>query len=238
MPPAARAFALAFLLAASARAAQPQDDRDALLDAVADPAARQLLTLAIGEIAGLKLALASLQRNEQQPQDDGGRRLQRTGEDSGASAVHIYTRSMQRGAVAPGRGRRQAQQDGASGCWTAAGTTGVIDVEGRTAEIHAACCGNPDDCSTGAPSTCDATCAAALLPFWDDCGIHLRVDKALWLAFHEVVRECQEADVSRADESLYAHLPHTHRPVLVFSLTVRASAAACRVETAARCSSR
>ena len=71
MPPAARAFALAFLLAASARAAQPQDDRDALLDAVADPAARQLLTLAIGEIAGLKLALASLQRIEQQPQDDG-----------------------------------------------------------------------------------------------------------------------------------------------------------------------
>ena len=213
-PLVARSLALALLFATIASAARPQGgDQDALLSAVADPAARQLLTEALSEIALLKLTVASLQQQDQQR--DGSRRLQRTGEDSSATEVHIYTRSMQRGAAAPapGRGRRQAQ-DGASGCWTSSGATGVIDVEGRTAEIHAACCGNLDDCSSGAPSTCDATCAAALLPFWDDCRIHLRVDKALWLAFHEVVRECQEADVQRAGESLCVHplLPRTPPP--------------------------
>ena len=209
-----------------------------LLDAVADQPTRALLSRAFEEIETLKATVESLRREQQ---GDGARRLQRTGAtDQQAREVHIYTRSMTRetadGSGARGAGRRQAQAAPGlqEGCWTQQGGQGNIDVEGRTAAVHAACCSRVgDDCSSGAPATCDAECAAELLQFWDDCGVHLRVDKALWTIFHNIVQECQEADVSRAGESLCV--------LLLVPLATRPPTQLIRIrccEHAGRCNSR
>ncbi|MBT5901127.1 MAG: hypothetical protein HOH58_03355, partial [Opitutaceae bacterium] len=90
---------------------------------------------AFDEIARLKQSVSSLQ----EARDGSRRRVQREGQGQDAREVHIYTRSMQvADPAAPMRGRRQAQ-DGIGGCWTADGLADVIDVEGRTAEVNAAC---------------------------------------------------------------------------------------------------
>jgi hypothetical protein len=40
----------------------------------------------------------------------------------------------------------------------------------RTAAVHAECCDEPtEDCSSGQPSTCNAGCAALLVPYFQDC---------------------------------------------------------------------
>ena len=122
------------------------------------------------------------------------RRLQRTGEDVQARDVHIYTADLTAGsdasAESPGRGRRRTQ---ARAC-------GAAELEPRTAEITAACCNEPEeDCSSGPPAVCNAECASMVLGFWEDCQSEL--GKSLRTTFHEVVRQCQDADVGRADFS-------------------------------------
>ena len=221
MPSAAGVAALLF--AATAAAAQlPQED---LLAAVADPAARQLLSRALREIESLRATpenqsmekllgqmavmrgeMDSLkagkvrsddrwreedrEREEMSPQHEGSRRLQRTGDIAAPRAVHIYTRSMSmqsQQSAGPTRGRRRAEE-ALGGCWTAAGVADVIDVEGRTAEVHAACCGAPgNDCSSGMPSTCGVACAATLMDYWEDCAVQLRLDKAVYVEVHRAV---------------------------------------------------
>ena len=81
----------------------------------------------------------------------------------------------------------------------------IVPFTQRNAEVHAACCA-PDrgaDCSQGVPSTCDATCAEVLLPYWDDCEAALGATAS---AFENVVRECQEAAVDREGASLAMQL--------------------------------
>ena len=40
----------------------------------------------------------------------------------------------------------------------------------RSAELNSECCDEPtEDCSSGEPATCNAGCAAVLLPFFEDC---------------------------------------------------------------------
>ena len=197
------------LLCAAESASLPNDRR---LAAVVDPAAQQLLAQAFDEIARLQQSVSSLQ----EARDGSRRRVQREGDGQDAREVHIYTRSMQvADPAAPVRGRRQAQ-DGIGGCWTADGLVDVIDVEGRTAEVNAACCSDPgDDCDSGMPTACGAECAAVLLPFWQDCEVHLRaaggnghrrMQSDVYDQIHRVVQECQEADVSRAGETLAMQL--------------------------------
>jgi hypothetical protein len=195
------------LLCAAESAPLPNEER---LAAVADPAAQQLLAQAFDEIVRLKQAMISLQEAHD---SSSSRRLQREGDGQDAREVHIYTRSMQvADPAAPVRGRRQAQ-DGTGGCWTS--NADVIDVEGRTAEVNAACCSDPgDDCDSGMPTACDAECASVLLPFWQDCAVHLRaagnghrrMQSDVYHQIHRVVKECQEADVSRAGETLAMQL--------------------------------
>eukprot|EP01046_Picozoa_sp_COSAG06_P050265 COSAG06_NODE_7921_length_2333_cov_2.379141_2_plen_252_part_00 len=188
-------------------ASAPVEPVQDVLDRVADPAAAVLLSRAFAEIDHLQRTIESLQRSPPPHGGGIGRRLQRTGTDVAAQAraVHIYTRTLQRSDT--GQGRRQAQSELSERCFTA-GAPGVIDVEGRTAEVNAACCSSPDDdCSSGMPAACSAGCAEVLLPFWQDCSDHLRINgKAAFTQIHRVVQECQEADVSRAGESLAMQL--------------------------------
>ena len=44
------------------------------------------------------------------------------------------------------------------------------DVDRRSEALNGVCCNDStEDCSSGAPSTCDDECAGVLLPFWSDC---------------------------------------------------------------------
>eukprot|EP01043_Picozoa_sp_COSAG02_P008861 COSAG02_NODE_291_length_25510_cov_9.433828_7_plen_280_part_00 len=46
----------------------------------------------------------------------------------------------------------------------------IADLENRVALVHAECCDDPgEDCSSGEPATCDAGCAAVLVPYFQDC---------------------------------------------------------------------
>ena len=43
----------------------------------------------------------------------------------------------------------------------------------------AVCCDEPtEDCSSGAPASCNSDCAAVFLPFWTDCGDQLGAQAA------------------------------------------------------------
>ena len=213
-PTAARTAALvvAAVVAAAAHPQTEESEPDLLLAAVADPAARQLLSHALNEIQSLRATVAALQHDGAAEREGSRRRrhLQRAGGDAGAArAVHIYTRSMQSEPQSAGRGRRRRAQGEVApdGCWTAGGTADTIDVEGRTAEVHAACCTLPgDDCSSGMPSACSAACADVLMDYWADCAVHLRIDKATYVEVHQAVQACQEADVSRSGEALAMQL--------------------------------
>lgn len=46
----------------------------------------------------------------------------------------------------------------------------ISDLDNRVALVHAECCDDPgEDCSAGTPATCDAGCAAVLVPYFHDC---------------------------------------------------------------------
>eukprot|EP01047_Picozoa_sp_COSAG01_P066875 COSAG01_NODE_9322_length_2484_cov_1.684696_1_plen_794_part_01 len=61
----------------------------------------------------------------------------------------------------------------------------------RAAEVQAACCNGPaEDCSSGAPASCNAGCAATFLPFWTDCSQQLGSTANQYL---NVVHMCRNA---------------------------------------------
>eukprot|EP01043_Picozoa_sp_COSAG02_P018612 COSAG02_NODE_873_length_16302_cov_113.473616_15_plen_884_part_00 len=122
------------------------------------------------------------------------RKLQRAGDDGQARprAVHIYTATLTthgNAPAAPSRGRRRAQ---ARAC-----DFGLLP--SRMAEVSAHCCDEPgEDCSGpgGVPTSCNQDCATVTHQFWQDCETEL--DKHLRASFHDLVRQCQDAEVERA----------------------------------------
>eukprot|EP01043_Picozoa_sp_COSAG02_P032372 COSAG02_NODE_2159_length_9628_cov_7.080596_9_plen_616_part_00 len=130
--------------------------------------------------------------NETHPTWRVPRKLQRAGNDGQARPVHIYTATLTthgNAPAAPSRGRRRAQ---ARAC-----DSGLLP--SRTAEVAARCCDEPgEDCSGpgGVPTSCNQDCAMVTLQFWQDCETEL--DKHLRDSFHDLVRQCQEAQVGRA----------------------------------------
>eukprot|EP01047_Picozoa_sp_COSAG01_P040859 COSAG01_NODE_3464_length_6063_cov_22.453219_2_plen_288_part_00 len=74
-------------------------------------------------------------------------------------------------------GHRRAQAVGV--CGNLAARINAVNVE---------CCNEPsEDCSSGAPATCNAGCAGVFLPFWADCGAQLPSSAS----FLPVVARCQ-----------------------------------------------
>lgn len=64
----------------------------------------------------------------------------------------------------------------------------------RVALANSECCNDKtEDCSSGAPATCDASCAAVFLPFWRECGAALGDDWHRSAALTGVVTECEAA---------------------------------------------
>ena len=51
----------------------------------------------------------------------------------------------------------------------------LADLAARAADVTAECCDEPtEDCSSGMPATCNAGCAAVLVPYWQDCATAIR----------------------------------------------------------------
>lgn len=70
--------------------------------------------------------------------------------------------------------------------------TSCADFEGRTEALDAECCDEPsEDCSGGAPHTCNAGCAAVLEPFWEDCASAL--PDTLHTVLRDTVRLCSDS---------------------------------------------
>jgi hypothetical protein len=64
----------------------------------------------------------------------------------------------------------------------------------RVALANSECCNDKtEDCSSGAPATCDAGCAAVFLPFWRECGAALGSDWHRSAELTGVVAECEAA---------------------------------------------
>ena len=50
------------------------------------------------------------------------------------------------------------------------GVCTLSSVQSRADAVTQACCSKPtEDCSSGLPATCDADCAAVLVPYYQDC---------------------------------------------------------------------
>eukprot|EP01047_Picozoa_sp_COSAG01_P092341 COSAG01_NODE_23731_length_803_cov_9.666193_1_plen_167_part_00 len=74
----------------------------------------------------------------------------------------------------------------------------------RPAAVQAECCDDPsEDCSGGAPHTCNAGCAAVFLPFWADCGAQLGPNPQ----YLSVVTMCQVAGSGSAAGTVPAQSP-------------------------------
>eukprot|EP01047_Picozoa_sp_COSAG01_P008984 COSAG01_NODE_363_length_18113_cov_45.041690_10_plen_752_part_00 len=120
------------------------------------------------------------------------RTARRLEEDDGHSyvtqhfaAVTLTTGPVGTGAVSGGTGTHgghRRAQGGDSSC---------ANFNSRANAVQIECCNEPtEDCSSGAPSSCNADCAAVYLPFWADCGAHLTTNLAL---YQSVVAQCQAA---------------------------------------------
>ena len=73
------------------------------------------------------------------------------------------------------------------------------DLAGRAALVTSVCCDQPsEDCSSGSPATCNAGCAAVLVPYLQDCQLVMGGDvlKAVQgAAEHCPVSPCLAADL-------------------------------------------
>ena len=67
----------------------------------------------------------------------------------------------------------------------------LCDLSARTQAVNDECCNEPtEDCSAGVPATCNAACAAVVLPFFDDCSDALGQYAS---QFDDVVALCRAA---------------------------------------------
>ena len=65
------------------------------------------------------------------------------------------------------------------------------DADARSAAVNAECC-DDEDCSSGAPDTCDAACARLLIPFVEDClGLGFGHRRAQSSPFDAIIAECR-----------------------------------------------
>jgi hypothetical protein len=67
----------------------------------------------------------------------------------------------------------------------------TCSVNTRAAEVQVECCNEPtEDCSSGAPISCNAGCAAIFLPFWADCQQQLGSSASQYL---NIVQMCRDS---------------------------------------------
>lgn len=66
----------------------------------------------------------------------------------------------------------------------------------RAADVHAECCDEPtEDCSSGQPASCNAGCAAVLLPYYQDCRAVLADDAQILAAVESAVQTCASTPI-------------------------------------------
>ena len=144
----------------------PADAADALLDLVGDSAVRSLLesVLASQSIMQADLRRADVERKQLRArvaalEANDTRRGLAESPASGAENAMIYRRKMTLANHTALQQHRRAEET----CLT-------TDVMTRLDQVTEECCNEPEeDCSSGAPATCNVGCAGVVNTFWDEC---------------------------------------------------------------------
>jgi hypothetical protein len=111
------------------------------------------------------------------------RRAQAASQDN-TTVVHLHRASVV-SLGGPGMGTSPDYNEGHRRAQTA-GVCG--NLAARINAVNVECCNEPsEDCSSGAPATCNAGCAGVFLPFWADCSAQLPSSAS----FLPVVARCQ-----------------------------------------------
>eukprot|EP01047_Picozoa_sp_COSAG01_P057686 COSAG01_NODE_6700_length_3538_cov_2.277406_3_plen_745_part_00 len=114
------------------------------------------------------------------------------------AAVTVASGSAGTGAVSSG-----GAGPGGNGHRRTQGSSSCANFNIRANAVQTECCDEPtEDCSSGAPSSCNANCAAVFLPFWADCGAQLTTNPAL---YQSVVAQCQAAGSGGAGSHNLVH---------------------------------
>jgi hypothetical protein len=124
-------------------------------------------------------------QSEHEGEAKGGtfRRAQAASQDN-TTVVHLHRASVV-SVGGPGMGTSPNNNGGHRRAQTA-GVCG--NLAARINAINVECCNEPsEDCSSGAPATCNTGCAGVFLPFWADCGAQLPSSAS----FLPVVARCQ-----------------------------------------------
>ena len=208
----ARAYAALALVASAAATSEPPA---ASFEGVADPAARaafQAMAQHVGRLTATVESQAS-ELDEQRARTavvearlaaaeaalaHGFRRAQEALVPT-TTVVHLHHATVTlRG---PGYSGMTGPSSGNGHRRTQAAACGDLNV--RAAAVTAECCDEAsEDCSSGAPASCNAGCAALFLPFWNDCGAPLGQDSPQYLA---VVAQCQAAAEGSGGSGDLAH---------------------------------
>jgi hypothetical protein len=126
-------------------------------------------------------------QSEHEGEAKGGtfRRAQAAPQDN-TTVVHLHRASVV-SLGGPGTGTSPNYNGGHRRAQTV-GVCGNLATRINAANVE--CCNEPsEDCSSGAPATCNAGCAGVFLPFWADCGAQLPSSAS----FLPVVARCQAA---------------------------------------------
>ena len=83
---------------------------------------------------------------------------------------------------------------GLGSCGTVAQEACVSNLAQRAMAVNLECCNDKtEDCSSGAPATCDAGCAAIFLPFWRDCEAEVGDEWRHSATLNGVLAKCEAA---------------------------------------------
>jgi hypothetical protein len=133
-----------------------------------------------------ELEAARRQQPGSGPTMTAGRRLQAA--PTAGRVVRIHSTSVD---IPEGPGRQLSGNHGGGHRRTQSPSCGPT----RLQSVNTECCNGPlDDCTGGAPRTCNPGCAATFLPFWTDCSVTLHLQTTP--LYQSTVALCQASGAS------------------------------------------
>ena len=78
-------------------------------------------------------------------------------------------------------------------------------VEDRSDAMTTACCANPADCETGAPTRCSEDCSDVLEPYFEICSGWIAGDTDFGAILQPLIGMCEEAKFGAYSGSLFSH---------------------------------
>ena len=83
----------------------------------------------------------------------------------------------------------------------------------RSDAMTTACCANPADCETGAPTRCSEDCSDVLEPYFEICSGWIAGDPDFGAILQPLIGMCEEAKFGAYSGSLFSHRCSTKAPI-------------------------